>query len=302
MAPDRRPWRVLVPVLLVFAVNDVGVYAGTLRFVTGLDPNPLGYIGNIFWATWHVWLALWAVWFALRKVERRSLYRVPVAIPVRYASEEGDTGIGVLVDIHEEGAGLLVPHAPFDAHRVWVQFLWFDDRVGLDGEVVYQRETPNGLHVGLKLRGLHPETRDFLATFIILFAQRKFMLEANRPMDRLAAPDWRPDRRRTRRRRWHLPVRIEMDSREMWGVTQDVSDRGALVLFPRPLPEGLAFRLAAWTSRVAHDATVVHSDAIDLPPYTLYRAGLSIKPAPVAEPTRPVRPARPARRRVRARA
>ena len=299
VAPDRRPWRVLVPVLLVFAVNDVGVYAGTVRFVLGQDPNPLGYVGSIFWATWHVWLAIWAIWFALKKVERRTVYRVPVAVPVRYASEEGDTGIGVLVDIHEEGAGLLVPHAPFEAHRVWVQFLWFDDRVGLDGEVVFQRETPNGLHVGLKLRGLHPETRDFLATFVILFAQRKFVEEMGRPMDPLGAAAWQRERRRAPRWRWHLPVRIDMDGREMWGVTQDVSDRGSLVLFPRPLPEGLTFRLAAWTSRVAHDATVVHSETIDLPPYTLYRAGLSITPAPVSDPVRPVRPAR---RRVRARA
>jgi hypothetical protein len=267
----------------------MGVYAGTLRFVTGRDPNPYGYIANVFWATWHIWLATWAAWFALKKVERRTLYRVPVAVPVRYATEGGDTGIGVLVDIHEEGAGLLVPVGPFDAHRIWVQFLWFDDRVGLDGEVVYQRETANGLHVGLRLRGLHPETRDFLATFVILFAQRKFMREVRRPIDPLGAPGWPRERRHTARHRWHLPVRAEVDGGEVWGVTQDVSARGALILFPRPLPEGLTFRLAAWTSRVAHDATVVHTEAIDLPPYALYRAGLSITPAPTAEVPRPTR-------------
>jgi len=286
---NRQPWRVLVPVLAVFVLNDAGVYSGTLRFVQGVDPNPLGYVSMIFWATWHVWLATWAVWFALRKVERRGLYRVPVAVPVRYASEEGDTGIGVLADIHEEGAGLLVPQRPFEAHRAWIQFLWFDDRIGLDGDVVFQRETPNGLHVGLRLRGLHPETRDFLATFVILFAQRKFMLEAGRPMDVWGAGGWQPERRRMPRSRWHLPVRIELDGRELWGVTQNVSDRGALVLFPRPLPEGLAFRLSAWTSPIAHDATVVHSETIDLPPYTLYRVGLSIRPAPLAAAASPAR-------------
>jgi hypothetical protein len=144
----------------------------------------------------------------------------------------------------------------------------------------------------LKLRGLHPETRDFLSTFVILFAQRKFMREVDRPMDRPGGPLWQRERRRTPRWRWHLPVRVELDGREMWGVTQDVSDRGALILFPRPLPEGLTFRLAAWTSRVAHDATVAHAETIDLPPYTLFRAGLSITPAPIAEAGRPPRPVR----------
>ena len=292
VAADRPPWPVLLPVLFIFTTNDLGIYAGTLRFVLGVDPDPLAYGGNLLWASWHVWLAIWAVWFALKKVERRARCRVPVAVPVRYAGEEGDTGIGVLVDIHEEGAGLLVPQAPFEAKRVWMQFLWFDDRVGLDGEVVFQRETPNGLHVGLHLSRLNPATRDFLTSFVILFAQRKFVAEVSRPMDRLGAPDWRRERRRSPRRRWHLPVRVEMDDREVWGVTQDVSDRGALVLFPRPLAVGSTFRLAAWTSRVAHAATVVHSETIELPPYTLYRVGLSITPAPLGEPVRRAHPPR----------
>ncbi|MDR7426999.1 MAG: glycosyltransferase [Armatimonadota bacterium] len=290
VASDRPPWPVLLPVLFVFTTNDLAVYAGTTRFVLGVDPDPLGYAGNLLWASWHVWLTIWAVWFALKKVERRARYRLPVAVPVRYAGEQGDTGIGVLVDIHEEGAGLLVPQVPFEAKQVWVQFLWFDQRVGLDGEVVFQRETPNGLHVGLRLRGLRPETRDFLTSFVILFAQRKFVAEVSRPMDRLGAAAWRRERRRTPRRRWHLPVRVEVDGDEVWGVTQDVSERGALVLFPQPLAVGSTFRLAAWTSRVAHTATVVHSEVIELPPYTLYRAGLRITPAPLGAPVRRASP------------
>lgn len=290
VAADRPPWPVLLPVLFVFTTNDLAIYAGTSRFVLGADPYPLAYAGNILWASWHVWLTIWAVWFALKKVERRARYRVPVAVPVRYAGEQGDTGIGVLVDIHEEGAGLLVPQAPFEAKQVWVQFLWFDERVGLDGEVVFQRETSNGLHVGLRLRGLRPETQDFLTSFLILFAQRKFVAEVSRPMDRLGAAAWRRERRRSPRLRWHLPVRIEVDGRELWGVTQDVSDRGALVIFPQPLAVGSTFRLAAWTSRVAHAATVVHSETIALPPYTLYRVGLSIAPAPGAQVRRPSPP------------
>ncbi len=282
VAGDRRPWRVLIPVLAVFGLNDISLYTGTLRFVTDVDPNPLAYAGGILWATWNIWLGVWAVWFAMRKVERRSLYRVPVAVPVRYASEEGDNGIGVLVDVHEEGAGLLVPQAPFEAHRAWVQFLWFDDSVGMDGDVVHQRETSNGLHLGLRLRGLPAETRDFLATFVILFAQRKFMQEVDGPMDALGASASRRDRRRTPRWRWHLPVRVDLEGQEVWGVTQNVSDHGALVLFPRPLPPGLTFRLAAWMSPVAHEATVAHTETIDLPPYRLYRAGLNIRPAPLA--------------------
>ncbi|MGH2453662.1 MAG: glycosyltransferase [bacterium] len=287
------PWRVLIPVWSVFLVNDVGVYMGTMRFAGGIELNAPAYVFTMLWATMNVWLAIWAIWFTMRKVERRALYRVPVAIPVRYASDEGDVGVGVLVDVHEEGAGLVVPKAPLEATRVWIQFLWFDDRIGMEGEVAFQRETANGTHVGLNLRGIHPEVRDFLATFVILYAQRKFMEEVGRP---IGAVDWRLDRRRVSRWRWLLPIRVQLNGREVWGVTQDVSQKGALVLFPTPLPEGVPLRLAAWTSPVVHEATVVHSETVDLPPYVIYRMGLHITPAPLlAAPRRRFRSA--ARRR-----
>ncbi|MGH7428915.1 MAG: hypothetical protein ACREJ4_11265, partial [Candidatus Methylomirabilaceae bacterium] len=54
-----------------------------------------------------------------RKTERRRLPRIPVAIPVRYATEEGDVGIGALIDVHHQGAGLLVPEVNPDAMHVW---------------------------------------------------------------------------------------------------------------------------------------------------------------------------------------
>ncbi len=98
--------------------------------------------------------------------------------------------------------------------------------------------------------------------------------------------DLRYERRRIPRRRWHLPIRVQLDGKEVWGVTQDVSRRGALVLFPSPLPEGVPLRLAAWTSPVVHEATVVHSEKLDLPPYAIYRIGLRITPAPMLVPSR----------------
>ena len=72
--------------------------------------------------------------------DRRKLPRVPLAIPVRYATEEGHVGIGVLIDVHEKGAGLLVPKMTFDALQVWMQFLWFNDRIGLQGKVIFARD------------------------------------------------------------------------------------------------------------------------------------------------------------------
>jgi cellulose synthase (UDP-forming) len=280
---DAPPWRVLIPVWAVFLINDAAVYQGTVRFAGGIEANAPAYVFTMLWATLNIWLAIWAIWFTLKKVERRVLYRVPVAIPVRYASDEGDVGVGVLVDVHEEGAGLVVPKAPLEAARVWIQFLWFDDRIGMEGQVAFQRETTNGTHVGLNLRGIHPEIRDFLATFVILFAQRKFLQEVGRP---IGGVDLRLDRRRTPRWRWHLPIRVQLDGKEIWGVTQDVGERGALVLFPMPLPEGVPLRLAAWTSPVVHEATVVHTQRIDLPPYVMYRMGLRITPAPLLAPPR----------------
>jgi hypothetical protein len=38
---------------------------------------------------------------AQEQAERRGLPRIPVAMPVRYSTEEGEVGIGVLTDINE---------------------------------------------------------------------------------------------------------------------------------------------------------------------------------------------------------
>ena len=269
------PLRVVMPQLLLAIVIGTGVLGGTFRIAEGRDSRTLAYTVNMLWALWNLSLFIWVVWVTRRKVERRKLHRVPATIPVQYATEEGREGTGVLLDIHGEGAGIRIPEACLDATSMRLRLLWFDGLVTADARVVSQRGTPAGLHVGLQFLMLSPKIRYFLDTFIIPFAQRKFMNDIGHPMDWLGAQQWHVNRRRSRRWRHHLPVRIQREAQETWGVTEAVSIRGALLLAPLPIPDGVNVRMAPWGNHRIYDARVVRLVTLTkLAPYSIHRIGV----------------------------
>jgi len=236
-----------------------------------------------YYLTWHIlmsralaarWLApIWvletylliglAVIIATRSpahpnTERRGTPRVPAAIPIRYATEEGQVGIGTLVDITEKGAGLLLPKMTLDATRVWIQFLWFDDRIGTQGRVIHAQETDEGVRLGLELQPLHPETRGLLTNFVIPYgaAGRGYHRNGHRP---------------ARTRPPQLPVQVEKDRICAWAIAEDLNDQGAVLLLPKSFPKGARIRLAAWGNGVRREAEVVRWESLKKAPSGLFR-------------------------------
>jgi hypothetical protein len=201
---------------------------------------------------------------ARRHAERRGTLRVPAALPIRYATEEGQVGIGTLLDITETGAGLLLPGLTLDATHLWIQFLWFDDRIGAHGRVIHARETDRGVRLGLELQPLHPETRALLTDFVIPYGAARH-----------------GDGARTERGRrvdgtgqglaWPVPVQVEKGGFCVWAIAESLDEHGAVLLLPASFAEGERVRLAAWGHPVPREAEVLRWEALRAAPPGLFR-------------------------------
>lgn len=255
-ASDRRPARA-ARALLASAVV-AGLYALTWRALSAAGAAPLWVAAALVIETYLVfgiaYVAL--VWRpgGRRGAERRQVPRVTAPIPIRWATEDGDVGVGALVDISGRGAGLLIPGGRFDAPRVWMQFLWFDDRVGMQGRVAHMRETPDGLRLGLELDRLPAQSAEVLAHYVLPFGASRVW--------RRESPGYRAV---------HLPVRVEAAGVGAWAITEAVGDDGATLLLPQTFPEGTAVTVAPWGRDLARAATVARVEALSEPPFGLYR-------------------------------
>lgn len=214
-------------------------------------------------------------------IERRRHPRIPLAVPVRYVTDKGNAGVGVLIDVHCQGAGLLVPHIAADAVHIWMQFLWFDNTMGAQGRVASLRETPDGFHVGVGLHAMHPESTDFVADVLIPFGLRKFKYDRMHPLELLdGLPLPRRDAKLFRRRWRYRPVLVEQGTLKVWAIAEDRNAAGVVLLLPH-LPQAQAcLNITPWGSFVARRATVIRSTTLDLPPVTLYRVGVLLESEP----------------------
>jgi hypothetical protein len=213
--------------------------------------------------------------------DRRSTSRVPVALPVRYSTEEGEVGVGVLVDVTRQGAGLLVPRGAVDADRVWLQFLGFDDYTAVQGRITNAQLTEDATRLGLALDRLQPETSRLLTEFLIPFGHETLLHLSELAPGGLARPIWwfKHRQRRTERPR-HLPVLVEQGVLKIWAVTQAASDEGAVLLLPQGLPNGVPVRISTWGSQDARQCRIVKSEVLKRSPFPLSRVIVRFEPVP----------------------
>jgi hypothetical protein len=213
--------------------------------------------------------------------DRRSSVRVPVALPVRYSTEEGEVGVGVLVDITRQGAGLLVPRGAVDADRVWLQFLGFDDYTAVQGRITNAQAAEDATRLGLALDKLQPETSRLLTEFLIPFGHETLLHLGELAPGGLARPVWwfRHRQRRTERPR-HLPVLVEQGVLKIWAVTQAASEEGAVLLLPQALPSGEPVRISTWGSQDTRQCRIVKCEVLKRSPFPLSRVIVRYEPAP----------------------
>ncbi|MDR7518105.1 MAG: PilZ domain-containing protein [Armatimonadota bacterium] len=226
-------------------------------------------------------------------MERRALPRIPLAVPVRYATDQGHTGVGVLIDVHEQGAGLLVPTISPDVFHVWVQFLWFNDRMGVQGRVAFVRETPDGFRVGLQLQHVNGRSVRFITDYLIPFGLRKFRYDRRHPLAFLEALSAQQREATVRHRRRYLPVLVEQGGIKAWAVTEDRNEQGAVLLLPQAPQTGTPLTVSTWGSLFTRSGRAERLEPVELPSVRLYRVVVRFDEETGAHTTRPPAEARP---------
>lgn len=263
--PERSPNRTGHHTLLAgAAVAAAAAYALTWIALAARGVPPLWVAGLWVAETYAiVAVAYYALVWRPRhgRADRRGRRRIAAPVPIRYATEEGQVGVGALVDITEQGAGVLIPKGPFDALRVWMQLLWFGDYTGLQGRVIHATEVEEGLRVGLELDPLPPATRDLLTSFVVPYGGRRRARDPRRP----AAAK--------------TPLRVEHEGRTVWAIFEDRRPDGAVVLLPQSLPDGALVQVAPWGMDPPRAARVERTVEVGRPPVLLFRAELRDVPA-----------------------
>jgi cellulose synthase (UDP-forming) len=277
----RAELRLMLPAALLAGYTAVCFIAGLTRLTLGHDGNAMAFWINAAWGGWIVSLALAAVTMTAGSVDFRRAPRAHATLPVRW-NIEGIRGIGVLEDLSERGAALLLPRPVRAGDRVSFAVLWSGVSFAATGTVRRARRSEAGTHIGLEWDEPTGAEALRLSRLAIDLTARRFLLDFNRPPDRLGQLQLtRRHRRAASRRQVAVPLRLGVGDNAPWAVTEDVSVDGALVLSPIAIAAGTQLEVSRWDSQPVA-VQVVRCQAVDLPPGRAWRLGLRVEGALVA--------------------
>ncbi|HEX4580113.1 MAG TPA: glycosyltransferase, partial [Candidatus Dormibacteraeota bacterium] len=228
----------VMPAVIVTAYALACFVGGVVRLAVGHDGNPAAFWINTVWSGWIVSLAVAAVIMTLGSVDYRSVSRAHAGLPVRWRVGRIE-GIGVLSDLSEGGAALILPRRVRGGDRVRFDVLWPGLSFSATGMVRRAQHTESGTLVGLQWTDRRGAAAAVLAQIAVDLTARRFLLDFNCPPDRVGQLDLvRGYRRRHPRRQLAMPVRLGVHDDSPWAVTEDISTDGALVLSPVALAPG----------------------------------------------------------------
>lgn len=274
-AVGRPGLRTLVPSAIIGVYVGVGVGAGLARYALGHVGNAPAFFVNLVWCAWTAGLALAAVRLTTRKVDFRNIPRAPAGLPVRWATGSA-RGVGVLADVSEAGAAVILPKLDAPPEETFVELQWPELSLRHIGRVRRAVPVAQGTLVGLSWDEENPPDPHTLARFSIELAARRFLLDFERPPDRLGLLQLRRGYKRSSvRRPMAVPVRLGLGILAPWAMTENISDSGALLLAPRPYVAGETIALRNGDDSATVTVTVVRCREISLPPGRAWRVAVS---------------------------
>jgi cellulose synthase (UDP-forming) len=273
--------RLMVPALLIAAYAIACFIGGIVRLEFTPNVNVLAFWINSAWSGWILALALAAAMTTARSVDYRRTPRAHAGLPISWRVA-GIEGIGVLMDLSEGGAALLLPRPVRAGDTVSFRVLWSHVSLRTSGTVRRAQHTDSGTLVGLEWEEPTGAKALKLSRLAIDLTARHFLLDFDHPPDRLGQlPLTRRHRRHSTRKQVAVPVRLGMADDAPWAVTEDVSAAGALVLSPIAIAVGTRLNVSRWDSAPV-GVEVMRCQAVNLPPGQAWRLGLRVSGALVA--------------------
>jgi hypothetical protein len=270
--------RLMVPALLIAGYAIACFIGGVVRLELTSNVNVLAFWINTAWSGWILALALAAVMTTARSVDYRRTPRAHAALPVRWRVA-GIEGIGVLADLSEGGAALLLPRAVRKGDTVSFQVLWSKVSLRASGVVRRAQTTDAGTLVGLEWDEPTGTEALKLSRLAIDLTARHYLLDFDHPPDRIGQlPLTRRHRRASPRKQVAVPLQLGTGDDAPWAVTEDVSAAGALVLSPIEIPVGTRLDVSRWDSEPV-SVEVMRCQAVNLPPGKAWRLGLRVNGA-----------------------
>lgn len=267
--------RLALPAVIVGGYVIVCFVIGLARLGFGHDSNAVAFWINTAWSGWILSLAAAALVRTGSTVDFRRTPRAHAGLPVRWTTAQG-SGIGVLVDLSERGAALLLRPGVRPGDAVSFRVLWPGVGLMASGTVRRSRRASGGALVGLQWDEPGGSDARELAGLAIDLTSRRFLLDFNRPFGReTVVPLPRGHRRGARRSPLQLPVRLGVNENDPWAVTEDVSATGALLFSPIAVSDGTRLQLSLSDGRTL-DAEVMRCHPVALPPGPGWRLGVRI--------------------------
>jgi hypothetical protein len=250
------------------------VAGGMARYALGHVGNAAAFWVNLAWCAWILGLAMASVRLISRKRDYRSVPRAQAGLPVRWATGSA-RGVGVLADISEAGAAVVLPRLETAPSQTFVELQWPDLSLRHAGRVRRAIPVPQGMLVGLQWEEGDAPSALLLSRLAVDLSTRRFLLDFERPPDRLGLLQLRRGyRRASERRPLAVPVRLGADGMAPWAMTENVSETGALLLAPRAYAPGERLQIRCADGARASVA-VVRCQEVNLPPGRAWRVAVS---------------------------
>ncbi|WP_306534005.1 glycosyltransferase [Geobacter sp.] len=245
---ERTPYGLIIPQALVFMISFVAIIFSIIQVIFGGRQDNFIIAVNCFWALYNSGLAMAIIQYDYKKLfQRRSAFRMPDAILVKYKREEVYASeansrenelyqFAVADNLTEHGASLICIGQIPSGNQLSMELMTPGSSLRATGNVMHLKSIPGDdqpiSQLGVRFSGLSPDVKDFLTHYLHEAAVVKYMKELRTRYKTYIERRLMGDRNaleRAYRALGYLPVSITIGDKETYCVLKDVSETGVLL-------------------------------------------------------------------------
>jgi cellulose synthase (UDP-forming) len=275
--------RLITPQIVVILASIAAIVFALVQLVLQMRGDEFIVAVNCLWALYNSGLAVAIVLYARRKFhQRRESFRVPDAVPVFYAWNNGrkrEKRLAVANDVTRHGLSVLsIERLPTD-REIEMEIVLPERRLIAKGVFMQGRSMPVNGHAvartGLLFTEMETKERDILVRYLHESAISKFLSEYQTRYETYLERQIEKRRRRVKRARRivsYIPVVVNGGAPSSYGAIKNVSGSGLLISLRRKLSLGDPLQVKAIIEQklVPLEGTVarvVRFDESDFPEY-----------------------------------